>query len=138
MHSAPFLVGRVLSLADLLHKDYCRLVRNNSYPPQLIGNAHLTTCLENPIRGLARLSERIAVYQAWANTVSGNESGLAKWVLSQLAEVTLELAGLPLPGHTEDADKAQMLLGYLARPKRQLDIGPSVSIDSSEEETNHE
>ena len=115
MHSAPFLVGRTLALADTLHKEYCRHVRNNQIPPQLLGNAIMQVALDNPVSGLARLSARIGPYQAWANTADGEGVGLAKWALAQLGRVTKELGSIPLAAESDNAARAQMLLGYLAR-----------------------
>ena len=115
MSYSPFLVGRMLALADTLHKEYCQHVRKGEIPPQLIGNALMPTALNNPTAGLARLSERIAPYQGWANTVVGEGVGLAKWALQRLGSVTEELGKQTLPEQCKDADKAQMLLGYLAR-----------------------
>jgi hypothetical protein len=118
MHTAPYLVGRLLALADLLHKEYCRHVRKDSLlPSQLIGNALMPSVIDNPERGLARLGERLRIYQSWANTAHGGNFRLAKWALSQAGKVSSELAGLDLPNRTNDADKAQILLGYLAYSK---------------------
>jgi hypothetical protein len=114
MHTAPFLVGRLLALSDLLHKEYCKHVRNGETPPQLIGNALMSSTVDNPMRGLARLSERLTIYQAWANTARGDDLGLAKWALNQMGSVSRELVDLDLPDHTKDSDKALLLLGYLA------------------------
>jgi hypothetical protein len=115
MNSAPFLVGRMLALADTLHKEYCLHIRKGEVPPQLIGNALMSVALDNPVAGLARLSQRIAHYQAWANTFSGDEAGLAKWTLRQLGETACALGKHAIPQRCSDAEKAQMLLGYLAR-----------------------
>lgn len=115
MHSASFLVGRLFALADLLHKEYCKHVRKDSLPSQLIGNALMPSVIDNPERGLARLGERLRIYQSWANTAQGRDFRCAKWVLSQMGKVSSELASIDLPDRTNDADKAQMLLGYLAR-----------------------
>lgn len=117
MHSPTFLVGRLLALADTLHMEYCRHVRKNETPPQLIGNALMATAKDNPVRGLARLQERLTVYQAWANTVQGENVALAKWALGQMGKISNQLAAVVLPNRADDADKAQMLLGYLARPE---------------------
>lgn len=136
MHSAPFLVGRMLSLADVLHKEYCIHVRSArtdetkdgsantetdsdkkpQIPRQLLGNATMGVAMERPVAGLARLAERLPVYQAWAETASGGGVGLAKWCLSEMAKVSNDLHGIALPERCDDAAKAQMLLGYLARP----------------------
>lgn len=121
MQVSPFQVGRMLALADTLHKEYCQHVRKEGtpLPPQLMGNALMTTTLDNPTAGLARLSERIAPYQAWANTAKKEDgAGLAKWALQQFGQLANELGKQTLPETCSDADKAQMLLGYLARPER--------------------
>lgn len=126
MHTAPFLIGRMMALADLLHKEYCRKVRapkegegqedsDKGLPRQLIGNATMAVAMDSPTAGLARLAERIVLYQGWANTVTGKEVDLAKWTLEQYGKVADELGKLALPAQCADADKAQMLLGYLAR-----------------------
>jgi len=115
MHTAPFLVGRLLALADLLHKEYCKHVRKSETPPQLIGNALMSTAIENPERGLARLCERLMPYQAWTNKAKGEDSALAKWTLNQMEKTSSELSKIKLPNSSSDADKAQILLGYLAR-----------------------
>jgi hypothetical protein len=118
MKKAAFNIGRMLALADTLHKEYCRYVRDNSIPPQLIGNALMATAIDNPERGLVRLRERLMIYKAWADKVNGEKYGLAKWALSQMGQVANELAGVDLPTRTDDAAKAQMLLGYLERSKK--------------------
>lgn len=115
MSSAPFLVGQMLALADTIHKEYCQHVRKGEVPPQLIGNALMPAALDNPTAGLARLSGRIVPYQAWANTAAGDSVGLAKWTLQRFRDVAEELGKQMLPEQCNDADKAQMLLGYLAR-----------------------
>jgi hypothetical protein len=137
MHSAPFLVGRMLSLADTLHKEYCRHVRKKEVPPQLIGNALMSAAMENPERGLARLTERLMIYQAWANKAQGDSCPLAKWTLGQFGLVSSELAKLAIPFRASDADKAQMLLGYLARPEGKApEESPNQSAVDPEEVTN--
>lgn len=120
MASPAFLVGRFLSLADSLHLEYCKQVRSNSIPPQLLGNAHMAIALESPERGFSMLSQRLPhPYQSWAYTVSGGgEVALAKYCLKLLGEVSEQLKDLPLPQQASDTDKAQMLLGYLARTKQ--------------------
>ncbi len=114
--SAPaFLVGRFMSLADKLHLKYCEHVRKNSIPPQLVGNALMSTALEEPVKALSMLSQRILPYQAWANTFREREDvGLVRYFLCQLGEVSEKLKGLDMPRQCTDAEKAQMLLGYLA------------------------
>jgi hypothetical protein len=132
MYSASFLVGQMMSLADTLHKEYCRKVRasrkedkthqnveekesgSGGLPRQLIGNAAMSIAMDNPTAGLARLSERILIYQAWANTSSG-DIGYAGWALGEYRRISEELGKMNLPDQSADADKSQMLLGYLSR-----------------------
>ncbi len=116
MTSAAFLVGRFLNLADSLHLEYCNGVRKGSIPPQLVGNALMATALETPEKALSMLSQRILPYQAWARTVKeGDRIGLVKTFLKQLGEVSEQLKDTTMPQRSSDADKAKMLLGYLAR-----------------------
>ena len=114
MKSAGYNVGRLLSLADCLHREYCRHVRNGDVPNNLMGNALLQTVLDNPVRGLARLSERIAIYIAPFERLHGEEYKLAGWAKKQMGIVTEQLSNEDLPGSTDDVLKAQILLGYLA------------------------
>lgn len=125
MKSAPYLVGRLLSLADQLHYHYCKHVRDGSVPAQLMGNALMATALEEPVKALALYCNRILPYQAWARTVSGDAAGLARYFLSELGKVSSELGDVcsevsskAIPERCIDADKAQILIGYLARPEK--------------------
>lgn len=116
MTSPAFLVGRFLNLADSLHLEYCKGVRKGSVPPQLVGNALMATALETPEKALSMLSQRVLPYQAWARTVKeGDRVGLVKTFLKQLGEISEQLKDATMPQRSSDADKAQMLLGYLAR-----------------------
>lgn len=132
MHSAPFLVGNMMALADILHREYCKQVRDGSIPPQLIGNALMPVALSSPEKGIARLSERILIYKAWADKVSGDESRLAKWTLSQMRRVSDELAVLILPDSTKDSEKAQMLLGYLGKISQDSPVDDKVENQKGE------
>lgn len=117
MNSSAYLVGRLLSLVDDLHLKYCQHVRKGSIPPQLVGNALISTALETPEKALSMLSQRIPPYQAWAKTLSDSEQdvGLVKYFLKQIGEVSNQLKEAGLSPTCSDTDKAQMLLGYLAR-----------------------
>lgn len=115
MKSAGYNIGRLLSLVDCLHREYCRHVRNGDIPNNLLGNSLLQTVLDNPVRGLARLSERIAVYSAPFDRLHGEEYKLAGWAKKQMGIVSETLAGVELPSSTDDILKAQILLGYLAQ-----------------------
>lgn len=118
MKSAPYLIGRMLSLSDQIHYHYCQHVRNGQAPTQLIGNALMATALEEPEKALALYAQRILPYQAWAKTVSGEGAGLAKYFLSELGRVCTDVALADVPRRCADADKAQMLLGYLAKTEK--------------------
>ena len=116
MTTPAFLIGKLFNLADSLHLEYCKGPRKGSIPPQLVGNALMATALETPEKALSMLSQRVLPYQAWALTLTGgDEVKLVKFFLKNLGEVTEQLKDIPLPQRSSDTDKAQMLLGYLAR-----------------------
>lgn len=123
MNNAPFLVGRFLAFVDLLHKEYCKNVRGDEkgqggIPNQLIGNAMMRTALGSPQRAMSQLSDRLPVYQGWAST---RGTGLAKWTLKKMGEITNALSTLEWPERMRDAEKAQLLLGYFAREPKEVD-----------------
>ena len=110
--------GRLLALADSLHLQYCKHVRKGESPSQLIGNALFSTALEQPVFALARLAERLTPYQAWARTFQSDDPnagvGLIKYFLGEIAACTSAIHLEQLPDRMLDADKAKLLLGYLA------------------------
>lgn len=115
MNNTPFNLGRLLALADQLHYLYCKEVRGEKFPPQLIGNALMNTALQQPTKALAMLGQRILPYQAWARTVqSGENVGRAEHFLKEAGEVSQTLSKDSFPSALSDADKAEMILGYLA------------------------
>ena len=132
MQSPFFYLGRMLRLADQLHLEYCRRRRKGSIPARLLGNALLPTMLQQPAKGLARLGERLRVYQAWATTDSSEHARLAKWLLGRLGDVTLHLSNQPIPTRATEVDRAQLLLGYLAHIPSDK---PQPTDDSPEEHT---
>lgn len=115
MSSPAFLVGRIMNFADKLHLKYCEEERK-SVPSQLIGNALMPTALDEPVKALSIMSQRILPYQSWANRLQGDMEyvGLVKYFLAQIGQLCDTLQGLDLPDQCSDVDKAQMLLGYLA------------------------
>ena len=120
MKSPPYLIGRLLSLADQLHVQYCRVVRKGQVPPQLVGNALMTNAMETPVKALALFWQRIKPYHAWAQTVQGgDEVRLVKYFLGEVGRVSAAFAETDLPSRCSDIDKVAMLLGYLARSEKE-------------------
>lgn len=121
MLDVPFNVGQFLKLADMLHKEYCVQVRSSdkkkpSIPAQLMGNEMLAIASENPVEGLNRLRDRMRIYLAWAESATGENAGLAKWILARFEEVSIKIAAAEseLPEQFSPVQQAQVLLGYLA------------------------
>ncbi|MGJ0514950.1 MAG: type I-C CRISPR-associated protein Cas8c/Csd1 [Methylomicrobium sp.] len=119
MKSPAYLIGRLFSVADQLHDKYCKYVRKDSKPPQLLGNALMAIALEHPKQALAMFSQRMLPYQAWARTYSDpnpeKEAGLVHFFLNEWGAICNQLAELEeIPELCRDTDKAAMLLGYLA------------------------
>ena len=135
MHKSPFLVGRMLALADTLHKEYC-VHHRKDVPSQLIGNATMGIALDNPVSAMARLAERLPVYQSWANTTEGDK-GWAGWALSEMGKTSPKLADVLRPEPCNDLANAQMPLGYLARPKGSEEARNDAHETQHEEATNH-
>jgi hypothetical protein len=119
MIEAPFNIGQFLQLADMLHKEYCVQVRNGGdrkkpLPTQLIGNEMLPIAAENPNEALNRLQERMKIYLGWADTATGDDIGLAKWILARCRETCTKISMNDIPEIFNTAEQAQILLGYLA------------------------
>ena len=124
MKNPPYLIGRLLSLADQLHEQYCREVRKGQVPPQLVGNALMTSAMETPEKALALFWQRIKPYHAWAQTVQGGDKvRLVKYFLGELGRVSSALAETDMPSRCSDSDKVAMLLGYLSRSEKNKSNG---------------
>lgn len=128
MDSPPYLIGRLLSFCDQLHERYCQKIREGSIPPQLVGNALMPTALETPQKALAILSNRILPYQAWAKTVKDEDARLPRYFLAEIGKLSASLSSQRLPDRCDDADKAEMLLGYLAFSGK-TDVGTAANTD---------
>ena len=111
MSENAYLIGRLMSLADEFHKLYCDKERKGQYPPQFIGNALMPTALENPAEGLARLAERLTLYIRVADRDKERGPVLRK----NAGDIERTIVKNNLSTRNSDAEKAQMLLGYLAR-----------------------
>jgi hypothetical protein len=116
MSGTAFLVGRLLSLADTLHREYCKHMRGGDIPPQLIGNALMPVAADNPKDAVDRLRERMNIYKAWADRGGGEEYRLAKWAVGQMGQICHHLLQLLLPTETDQTFRAELFLGYMARP----------------------
>ena len=131
MKDAAFKIGGFLALADILHKDYCVVVRNNSLPPSLIGNAMMPRAFDNPRLAVEDLADRMRVYTGWAKTTrepeasSTDEASEQKRIAVREARKTLvryeplakTLHDIGLPEQCSGTMKAEILLGYLASTK---------------------
>ena len=119
MKGPPFLVGRLLSLADQLHVEYCLDERKGQIPTQLFGSALMSTALEQPEKALALLCQRIPPYKNWATRLqTGERVGLTKFLLGEMGRLCNQLKESGVPKTADDADKAEMLLGYLATTEK--------------------
>lgn len=129
MKDTFYNVGKFLSLIDTLHFEWCRHMRGGypekeekewrkAIPPQLLGNAYLQIALDNPESAFDLLSKRIGIYQAWTFKEEGEKIKLAIWAVSQLRKVSDLLVEKPLPSSTTSAERAQILLGYLASAEK--------------------
>lgn len=120
MDETAFQLGRLLSLADTLHREYCVHVRKGPIPPQLIGNALMPAAADNPEDAIDRLRERMNIYQAWATKASGEEYRLAKWAVGQMGEICHAMKR-PLPTKTDQTFRTELFLGYLARAPKETE-----------------
>ncbi|MGD0275903.1 MAG: hypothetical protein ABSB79_07590 [Syntrophales bacterium] len=114
MSNPPYLVGRMLKIADELHAVYCKEVRNNNLPPQLLGNALMVAALDSPVQALAQLALRIAPYLGWARTNTTESAGLSRYFLKEFRLIEINLRDAVLPDRLNDAARAQLLLGYIS------------------------
>ncbi|MDD5502834.1 MAG: hypothetical protein PHH26_05155 [Candidatus Thermoplasmatota archaeon] len=126
MNESAFLVGRLFSLADNLHKSYCVVVRDGSLPPSLIGNSMLAKAFDNPQMAVADLADRMRIYVGWAQTASepseNDPKKESKIIAVRNARETLnlykpladKLHQTGLSDRCDDIMKAEVLLGYLA------------------------
>ena len=124
MEATPYLMGQLLKAADELHALYCKVVRSNQIPPQLVGSALFVAASETPGRTLSQLSVRMAPYLSWAKqyrTKNEDSSGLAGWYLKVFEQIANKLATeYSVPMRWSDAQKAQLFIGYLASfPKQE-------------------
>lgn len=117
MNASPFQIGRLFAFVDGLHAVYSEAVRKK-LPNQLLGNSLIATAFDRPQTALDLLRQRILPYHAWAKTVEGEKAGLARWHLKEIGEIAAMLNKEGVPKTTSETDRAEMLLGYLARHEK--------------------
>ena len=117
MQSRDYLLGQFLQLSDTLHKFYCKYQRNDSIPPQLIGNAAIPMAMQSPKRALEVLCLRMRIYLAWADQYKGENAGLVIWCRRELGRISALLKDHDLIERVNATGKAELLLGYLANTK---------------------
>ncbi len=114
MNEPAYLIGQMLNLADGLHALYCEEVRKGAMPPQLLGNALMPSALNSPPQALSLLAQRIGPYLGWARTNKSKKVGLSRYFLKAYGNIEEKFKG-SIPERLDDAQKAQLLLGYLAK-----------------------
>ncbi len=134
MSNTPYQIGQLLALVDELHYEYCQKVRDGAIASQLLGNAVMRTAYDNPQRTLQTLFLRLMPYLNWAKT--RKEKPWAYWPIRKLGD-ELRQASFAIP--PSEADRAQILLGYLAKtyqPKPQSpEAGQSTETANNQNET---
>jgi hypothetical protein len=56
------------------------------------------------------------IYKAWAEKADGEKAALAKWAVGQMGQVCQQLSESGLPVATDQGFRAELFLGYMARP----------------------
>jgi len=135
MQSSAFSVGKMLALADDIHRSYCQVVRDGSIPPSLLGNSLLSTAMENPARAIAVLGDRLKIYIGWAKTAKEPQEmdkeaekkqiaiRTARKRVDQYGPIVYSVADQGLPAKMDDVAKAHLILGYLASTKENKEGG---------------
>lgn len=125
MENAPYLIGRFLNLADGLHALWCKNVRDNQIPPQLLGSSLFASFQMNPVQAFGNASLRMKPYLDWAKTNETRDAALSRWFLGEFGRVCAAIKAAGIPQRLSDTDKAEMLLGYLASSGKQDESEPS-------------
>ncbi len=161
MEDFPFQYGQLLKVSDELHALYGKVVRNNKeIPPQLAGSSLVQSATEFPIRTLVQLGQRMMPYWTWAKSYQYRQltdaekakeqqddpNGMlstrrAGWLLYLYEGIVAQLRqSWSDTIRLNDAEKAQLLLGYLAalprkkKPDGQAAEAKEETIDVNEEE----
>lgn len=132
-NAAAFKVGRLLAMADELHKQYSIAVRSKSknengktkidMPTTLIGNGLLSRAGDDPASAIADLLDRGRIYIGWAKTQTGrgkseNPTDIAinsaRKIVRLYQPLADELKTLGIPRELDTESRAHLFLGYLA------------------------
>ncbi len=126
MENAPYLIGRFLNLADGLHAVWCRNVKDKDpLPPQLLGSSLFASFQLNPVQGFANAGMRMKPYIDWAKTNQTGDVALSRWFVGEFGRITTAIEKAGIPVRLSDADKAEMLLGYLSSAGKSAESDPS-------------
>ncbi len=132
MKDSPYLIGRLLALADLLHQRYCRRDDQNArLPARLLGNSLMVIAGRTPQKALAMLQERWGIYCGWG---IGANDRRALWAISKFGEISQELAEKGIPERLTDAGKAELLLGFAAGLRKDKENDEEYNIQNPAEE----
>lgn len=146
MESLPYLYGQLLKVSDELHALYCNVIRDGALPTQLAGSGLYQSAADAPVRTLNLLGQRMNPYITWAKTYrtkrcseKGTESWRAGWLLSLYEDIATKLAAAWQPEtRFNDAEKAQLFIGYLAAfPKKEQGDKESKLANQNEEVQDH-
>ena len=127
MEDYPYLYGQLLKVSDELHVLYCRVMRKGEVPMQLAGGSLYQAAGETPVRTLSLLAQRMNPYIIWAKSYRTKEvyeekieSWRAGWLLDLYENIATKLYRVwSQEMHFNDAQKAQLFIGYLAAfPKK--------------------
>lgn len=141
MKSKMFLLGRLMKLADCLHKNYCIIARNEEtlsrhskpIPRELIGGSVYHTALQSPGDALKELMDKLKIYQEWAGSFPGSGSG---WILSEMNKTFIELGAdeskIPLKPTLEE--QIELIIAYGSRlPYHKTSMEENTIVDNNEQ-----
>ncbi len=135
MENAPYLIGRFLNLADGLHEIWYKSEKEGyPLPPQLLGNAYFPAFQQNPTQAFASMEHRILPYWAWACSNRGKDEKIrkkARAFRNEMGRIAVSIHEIGLPSRLSDADKTEMLLGYLSYFGKREDSEASKTVPES-------
>ena len=118
MQEFPYQLGQLLKITDELHAKYCKIVREDDVPPQLIGSTFFNDACIDPFGVIGRLGNRSRFCIDWAKRYrrqKEEDSGIVGWLLRQHEKISTQIAITGKPGMKfNDTDKSLFALGYFA------------------------